>query len=247
MPNLVFGPLLFAVEVYVTYQLNVNDLQLPRSQSELHDWVMQTLNLFASSNQGRTAVRLKNKGCSLVKQFMEELFPLMLFADGFYSSNDAVLFQLVIGNQSYDALILERATRKPIEYLQITQSFDGYQNSLRMLHLEQYGHAPVTGPTLSKNNVGAVSETNAEVVQHDSVLNNTFENIRLSVERKLKMRYESNTSLIVNVESSHFLDEYDTAALHEFIAKEISPFIKHFISLYLVSDRQGFAFRYAAI
>lgn len=230
----------------MTPQLSKNDLQLPRSQSELHDWVMQTLSVFAASKQGKSAVRLKNKKCSFVKQFMEEMFPLMLFADGFYSSNGAVLFQLVIGNQSYDALILDRKTRKPIEYLQITQSFDGYQNSLRMLHLEQYGHAPITGPTLSKNKVGVVVETNAEAVQHDVVLNKTFENIRSAVKRKLKMRYESNTSLIVNVESSHFLDDHDTAALHEFIVREISPLIERFVSLYLVSDRQGFAFRYAA-
>ena len=86
-----------------------------------------------------------------MKKFMEEVWPLALFADAFYKGRREILFQPVLGWESYDALVLEVSSDKIAHHLQITQSFDGYQNHLRMLHLEEHGRAPVTGSKFEKD------------------------------------------------------------------------------------------------
>jgi hypothetical protein len=220
--------------------LNQTDLGALRTQKELDRWVTDILSGFASTKKGRSAFRL-NKG-NLVKQLVEEMLPLMRFANGFYSENPDLLFQLVIGNQSYDALV-RRADREIAMHLQITQSFDGYQNYLRKLHLNQHSFAPITQRPLAKDKrTGQVERTQGDTVDPHRMLANTFSNIRRAVERKSKMRYEEGTCLIVNVESFHFHTKQDTIALDKFVHQEVVPHAHTFGSLCLVSDT--FAYRY---
>jgi hypothetical protein len=193
--------------------------------------------------QGKRAVRLKQG--DLVKQFIEEIWPLSLFADAFYRGRPDVLFKPAVGNQSFDALLIDASTHCILHHLQITQSFDGYQNYLRMLHLEEHGRAPVTGPGLEKNKAsGRVRETWPEAVRHDQVLAQTFKAIQVAVWRKSRMRYESDTSLIVEFEDNHIHSESDRRALDEFARSTLVLAAAHFAALYLVSDRERLAFKY---
>src|SRR5712671_6308546 len=125
------------------------DLEQPRTQSELRKCVDELHRRFSETNEGKRAVRLRRG--HLVKKFMEEIWPLALFADAFYRGRSDVQFQPAIGNQSYDARLFEASTHRVLHHLQITQSFDGYQNHLRMLHLDEHGRAPVTGLKLKKD------------------------------------------------------------------------------------------------
>ena len=224
-------------------ELSEADLQRPRTQAELRTWVDHFHDQFGRTEEGKRAVRL-NKG-NLVKEFIEEVWSLALFADAFYQSREDFLFQPVLGCQSYDALILAASSRKTVHYLQITQSFDGYQNHLRMLHLEEHGRAPLTGPQLQKDrNSGRVSETWPEAVDRDEVLEQAFEHIRDAVRRKSRMCYEAHTSLIVEFEDDYIHPESNGLALDRFARSILVPAAAIFDALYLVSDRQRLAFGY---
>jgi hypothetical protein len=223
--------------------LNATELERPRTQAELRAFVEDLHQKFGQTEEGKRALRL-NHG-DLVKRFKEEVWPLTLFADAFYKGRADVLFKPVISDQSYDALILEASTHKVLHNLQITQSFDGYQTYLRMLHLVEYGRAPVTGARLWKEKAtGRVPETWPEAVPHNRVLAQTFEAIYEAVRRKSQMRYGSETSLIVEFEDNHIHSESDRRALDKFARSTVVPAAAHFTALYLVSDRERLAFKY---
>ena len=79
----------------MTPEITESNLQRRRTQSELRAWVDQLHGQFGSTKEGKRALRL-NKG-NLVKTFLEELWPLALFADAFYKGRSDTLFQLVLG------------------------------------------------------------------------------------------------------------------------------------------------------
>lgn len=223
--------------------LNKTDLERPRTQAELRAWVEDLHRKFGQTQEGKRTVRLNHD--DLVKRFKEEIWPLALFADAFYKGRADVLFKPVMGNQSYDALILEASAHEVLHHLQITQSFDGFQNYLRMLHLVEHGRAPVTGAMLQKDKAtGRVPETWPEAVPHDRVLAQTFEAILEAVQRKSQMRYESDTSLIIEFEDNHIHSESDRRTLDKFARSTLVPAAAHFAALYLVSDRGRLAFKY---
>lgn len=226
--------------------LNKTDLEWPRTQAELRAWVNDLHQKFGQTKDGKRAVRLNRD--DLVKKFKEEIWPLALFADAFYKGRTDVLSKPVIGNQSYDALILKvsahASANEVLHHLQITQSFDGYQNYLRMLHLEEHGRAPVTGAMLHKDKAtGRVPKTWPEAVSHDRVLAQTLNTIHDAVRRKSRMRYESDTSLIVDFEDNHIHSESDRRALDGFARSTLVPAAANFAALYLVSDRERLAFK----
>jgi hypothetical protein len=224
-------------------QLRKADLEKPRKQEELRVLLDELYARFAKTRAGKRAIRL-NEG-ELLKQLTEELWPLSLFADAFYRSRRDVLFQLAIDSPTYDALILESDNTQILHCLQITQAFDGYQEYLRMLHLEEYGRAPVTGPPLKKDRAtGSVPETTTDAVRHDDLLAQTFEQLRIAVNRKSRMRYEQGTSLIVEFKAYFIDSEEDRRQLDEFVRSQLLHEAEHFAGLYLVSGRDGFALSY---
>ena len=219
------------------------NLQKPRTQAALRAWVDHLHGQFGSTAEGKRAIRL-NKDL-LVKTFREEVWPLTLFADAYYKGRTDILFQPILGYGSYDALIIEASGRRPLHYLQITQSFDGHQHYLRMFHLVEHGRAPVTGPKLQKDkDTRSVQETWPQVVRHDKALQESFERIQGAVERKSLMRYEADTFLIVEFEDTYIRSESDRTALDHFARSALIPRAAHFAALYLVSDRERLAFRY---
>jgi hypothetical protein len=224
-------------------KLNRLDLETPRTQAELRTWVDELHKQFSQTEEGKRAVRL-NEG-DFVKKFTEEIWPLALFADAFYNERTDVLFKPMIGNQSYDATIVEWSTFRLLQYLQITQSFDGYQKYLRMFHLDQYGRAPFTGSEIRRDRAtGHVAETWPDAVPHEELLRRTFRQILDAVDRKSRMRYEANTSLIIEFEDNHIHSDVDREALDQFARSELVRVAANFAALYLVSDRERLAFGY---
>lgn len=128
--------------------------------------------------------------------------------------------------------------------MQITQSFDGYQNYLQMLHLEEHGRAPLTAKLHKDQKTKHAPETWPEMVRHDKVLQQTFQHILAGVRRKCVMRYESKTSLIVEFEDSFIQSAADRDALDRFARCDLVPVASNFDALYLVSDRQRLALRF---
>lgn len=220
--------------------LTETDLERPRTQEELRKWVDDLHQSFFQTRESIHALRL-NMG--LVKQFREEVYPLALFADAFFKGRSDVLFQPVIGSQSYDALLMEASTH---HYLEITQAFDGYQHHLRMQHLEKYGRAPITGPRLEKDKTnGCVHEIWPEAEAHEKLLAQTFAAIQTAVKKKSEKPYKSDMTLIVEIEDHHLHSESDGRALDSFARSTLVPAAAaRFAVLSLVSDSKRLAFKY---
>lgn len=114
-----------------------------------------------------------------------------------------------------------------------------------MLHLEEHGRAPVTASKLEKDRAtGRVPETWPEAVEHKQLLEQTFEHVRDAVRRKSQMRYEADTSLIVEFDDNHIHSESDRMAFDRFARSILVPAGANFAALYLVSDRERLAFSY---
>ena len=220
-------------------KLSKDDIEKIRTQEEFRRWADDLDSALGSTEEGVRAVRL-NKG-HLVKQFYEEAWPLALYADAFYAGRVDVVFQSIIGNQSYDALILDKSDLRIIQCLQLTQTFDGYQRVLKMLHLEKYDWAPATGPPLRKTpGVEDIGEYPLITTDFNDGLDAELQKILMAVQRKSMMRYESNTSLIVVFEDDYISRDYE--ALNRFVREQVLPVIPRFESLCLISDRSHFSF-----
>jgi len=199
---------------------------------------------FGLTGEGKTALRLKQG--RFVKEFMEEIWPLALFADAFYAGRTEFFFEPTIGNQSYDVRIYEGSvTREGLRgYLQITQALNGYQNHLRMLHLTQYGRAPRTGDLQKGRGSQELEESWGEAVPHNSALEATFQEIKAAVLNKSTMRYEAHTELVVEFDDWCIRSAADKQAFDEWARRELVRAASHFSGLYLVSDRDRLAFHY---
>jgi hypothetical protein len=228
-----------------------SDSQVPRTQAQLRAYVDCRRGQFGRTREGQHTARL-SKG-NLVKAFKEEVWILALFADAFYAGRPDVLFKPAIGNECYDALLLDASSQRVLHHLQITQAFvdtksnasrgHGYQSHLRMCHLEKYGHAPLTGPMLQKNKItGEVSEVWPEAVAKS--LENTFHGIQCAVERKASTRPEADAFLLVGFEDMSISSESDRAALDRFARAALVPTASNFAALYLVSGWRRLAFHY---
>jgi len=65
------------------------DLQLERTQRQLGEWVDATIGQFGATDAGKKDFRLNNG--DYVKQFVEEIIPLHLYADAYYAGNEGFL------------------------------------------------------------------------------------------------------------------------------------------------------------
>jgi hypothetical protein len=225
----------------MTPALSSTEMEQARTQVELRAWADNVHERFGQTEEGKRAMRLKEE--TLLKKFMEEIWPLALFADAFYPQATGVLFKPVIGNQSYDALLMERASRRTKEYLQITQAFDGHQNYLRMLHLSEHGRAPRSGDVKRSRGSKHVEESWGEAVPHEDAISKTFEEIKKAVVNKSRMRYEKDTALIVEFDDWCIHSEADRHALNQWTRRELPVIASNFRGVSLVSDRARLAFQ----
>ncbi len=223
-------------------KLTQDEMQISRSQPELADWVDTTIEEFSKSPEGRKAWRLYQGEC--VKQLVEELLPIRWYADAFHRGDADTRFEVVIGNQSYDAIVRD-SDSSIAGYLQVTLAFDGYQSRLRMEHLRDYGHAPMTGVELERGEDGKVAETWSECEDKDLRISAEFQQILTAFQKKAEKRYEKNTSLVVSFRSDGVIDEDYMRRLDVFVNEQILPIEHTFESLVFVSSSEGFYLGYA--
>ena len=84
------------------------EIEKERTPTELWDWLIQKVEQICSTKEGLEDFRLQ-KG--LLKQLVEEIAPLAIFSKHKFGDTDQVLFQPVIGNQNYDAVVTDLRTK----------------------------------------------------------------------------------------------------------------------------------------
>lgn len=224
-------------------KLTKDEVQAPRTQSELAQWLDETIEEFGKTPEGREAWRLYRGGC--VKQLVEELLPVRWYADAFHQDDAATRFELVIGSQSYDAIVRD-AENSIVCFLQITLAFDGYQSRLRMEHMTQHRHAPMTGVRLERDGNGRIPETWAECEKKDDRIAAEFEQVLAAFTNKAENRYEQKTKLVIAFRTVGIVDEDYMRRLDAFIRARILPIEHTFEELVFISGVQGHHLSYAA-
>jgi len=182
--------------------LTKRELETPRHACDLFDWVRGIHGEFGKTNEGKKAMRLYSKPYS--KKFCEEIWPLAIYAKIFFGNRSDVSFKPVIGNQSHDAVLVEDKSGETLMYFEITQALDekaGYQERLRMEHLDKYGHAPTTGPPLMRVKSGVVQQEAEASLNRDWVAE-TICLIRKAIQKKAQKSYRRDTVLIVQISDS---------------------------------------------
>jgi hypothetical protein len=179
-------------------KLTESELQRPRAARELYEWVQRIHGEFGETAEGKSALR--RRSAPYLKEFLEEIWPLANYAWLFFRDHRDVRFQPVIGNQSYDALLVDESgsTLCRFEITQALHGEAGYQDRLRREHLEQYGHAPLTGPRLERGpDSGGIAESWGECVEHTDAVEATLCQIRAAIQEKAAKAYPADTALIV--------------------------------------------------
>ncbi|MDD5038476.1 MAG: hypothetical protein PHN78_04080 [Dehalococcoidales bacterium] len=79
----------------------------------------------------------------LIKQLVEEIVPLVIFGKHKFGDNTQVFLHPVIGNQPYDAIVVDTRTKPASQsYLEITLAHEGENDYWRRCLLLEEGYVP---------------------------------------------------------------------------------------------------------
>lgn len=216
------------------------ELTVKRTPQELVKWVECKFQEITQQEGGSQAIRKREKRDGLLKQFIEEIYPLSILASFLFDGRNDITLQPVIGNQNYDAVITDYAFSPPHENkLEITLAEDKEYLVREMLQAKRY--APITGEIKKKGTKHTGEEYcySIGVRSLEDYLNKQIELLSQALERKLKNKYERNTSLLMMFfDAGTSFDETDIREpLSSFIKDELwSKAEQQFSVLYLVSS-----------
>ena len=227
--------------------LTESELQRPRPARELYEWVQRIHGEFGETAEGRSALR--RRSAPFLKEFLEEIWPLAGYAWLFFREARDVRFQPVIGNQSYDALLVDDSgsTLCRFEITQALHGEAGYQDRLRREHLEQYGHAPLAGPPLERApGSGGIAEGWGDFVELTDAVEATLSQIWAAIQAKAAKAYPAETALIVEFQGIHLQKASDQAAFDAVAKSRLCGLASRFSELALIDEVARFGFRYPA-
>ncbi len=216
--------------------INVEELTKERTPSGLLSWWKRKNDeIYYSTNEGRKALRLHNRG--LPKKFVEEVLPLALFGVRKFGNTNEVLLQPVMG-QNYDAVVTDLRTRPPSQsFIEITQSHEGEKEYLISFVLHNKGFVSRYG-TVSKTGTkrtGMQVSVEPNAVPVEKAAKDDLERILAAVKKKAGKKYHANTSLVIFFDDSlHFPRVVDDAHLDDFVNENILNLDLRFSTLYLV-------------
>jgi hypothetical protein len=178
--------------------LNLDEVCQEWSPPELLTWVSKTCERIVNLRGGATALRLLEGTC---KTLLEEIYPLAIFAAFRYVDSPNVRVRPVLGNQPYDALIIESAG--PIR-LEITQAREEEAEYLRSRLLDERGWAPTTGRVNKRGtkHTGLRIEIDRSATTAHLEIQKQLKLIHDRIAHKCKKAYAAGTHLLVMFEDS---------------------------------------------
>ena len=176
------------------------ELELEISRAELKTWVTGKVQDIAQQSGGVTAIRL---GKDLVKQLMEEIRLISLFATRHFGDSFDVTIRPAVGSQSYDAIVTSNSgVATDINFTEVTQAHDGEEEHLRMIHLERMGHVSLHGQVIKegtkKTDLTVTVESGA--LDHREVISRELQRIKDAALRKAVKSYQPGTALVIQFE-----------------------------------------------
>lgn len=206
-------------------------LQEPRSAADYKSFVETSIIERVGTVEGKKN-NLLRKG--LDKPLVEEAFPLGLLCTSYFESDPKVTVKHVLGNQKFDAEIIDRRKNPaPFNLLEITQAHEGEDANTRMEFLLNNGYVCTTGKVQKSGtkHTGKYIRIDNEAADHEDLLNAELSLIRQAFNKKIKKNYGNNTGLLIVFDDFLAISKKvrvdDIIALKEVlneIVKEHNPF-----------------------
>ena len=225
-----------------TEHISRADLESPRSAKEYLAWVETTIRRLGGTDEGKSAIRLR---CGLAKTLVEEALPLAIFSRKHYKASRCVTIQHRVGNQNFDAEVIDRRIRKsPFKYLEVTQAHDGENEHYRMIALERDGHVNALGAVKKSGtkHTGITVDVANEARSHTCLHAEELKRIEAAICRKLTKKYPDETALIVAFDDYIAIhSDEDLDSLRNFASQSLLSKIANFRWLAFVGwGKQGF-------
>lgn len=172
-----------------------------------------------------------------MKKFMEEIWPLSLIGDHCYRGRSNVFFRAVLGDQPYDAHILDRSSRtEKVIPLEFTQAAYDEEMHHRMLYMKQHGHVPLTGAVIKTGTKrrGITVEPPLVALDHDQGRLAQFKRIEREARKKALGERLPETRLGIVYEGLYISDQEDFDRLHRLVLQTLAPLLRSFAHLYLI-------------
>lgn len=198
-------------------------LEAPRTARAYLPWVEAKIQQLGETADGRLAIRFRRG--RFEKKLVEEALPLAIFASKHYRSSRCVTIKHRIGNQKFDAEIIDRRIRRsPFRYVEVTQAHEGENEHYRMIALERNGHVSALGAVTKSGTKrkGITVEVENEAKSHEAVHRAELERIAAAVCRKSKKDYKGDVALVVAFDDSIAFDsDEDLNSLKEFASRNL--------------------------
>lgn len=182
-----------------------------------------------------TAVRLR---LGIIKQLVEEVYPLAIYAFKKFGETTFVHITPVIGNQNYDARLIDESYSPAfISYVEVTQAHEGESEYLRAVLLNKNGYVPGTGAIRKEGTrkKGLKVSAHIEAVLVSEVAEHELQKIVDAIGRKEGKGYLDNTNLIVEFDDGYmFRRAIDGKTIDRFMHEKIVDRDLHFNEIYLV-------------
>jgi len=215
--------------------LTKEEIETPRTAAKIRCWAEQKIEYLGNTKEGKHAIRFRE---GYAKELTEETLPLGIFCENYFKSSRYVVIQQHVGNQNYDATIKDKRLKKsPIKYLEITQAHEGEDAHLRMLHLENKGHANVLGMVTKKGtkHTGITVEIENEALEHGVVVDNELQRILEAARRKSGKEYPDNTGLVIICDDYIvFREQEDIEKLIQFIHENVLEYLNNFLKVFVI-------------
>lgn len=221
------------------------ELEKRRTARELYEWVRRISDEFGQTAEGKTAMRLMSGSSDdkMLKRFCDEVWPLANYARLFFRDSNDVHFQPVVGNQPYDALLVDSSGSTPLEITRALYGDSGKQERLRCEHLDKNGWAPMTD-TLKRVGKQGVAESESSGTTHTESFEKTICQISAAIKEKANKNYPSDTVLIVEFQDYFLQKDADQTALDAVAKSKLCELASGFSELALEADTGRFGFRY---
>ena len=182
--------------------LTREECEQTRTTQNLGAWVDEKITLFHMLSKKNDVIKRKlllHEG--IFKKFYEEIYPLSLFAQHYYKGCTDIFFKPEIGNQNFDAIILD-CLKEPIHEIEITQAHAGHPEYLRMKYFLKHGHVNPLGDVVysGTKRSGHVIVVENEAIDHPKIIEDSLILIEKAIRKKAnrsKNNHNIDTLLLI--------------------------------------------------
>lgn len=199
--------------------LRVEDCELARTPAGLIAWIESVHDRYDKT---------KNYGWMekhLLKPFFEEIVPLGDIARNKYLGHPGILLRPKIGNQSYDAEIIDRSSgNEHVKRVEFTSTYRDDALALRMEYMAQHGAVFMSGKVWRDGTKASGGQIHVvpECEDYMSNFDDLIAIIEKGLSKKLEMHYAPHTIIAITFDDYRHCSDTDMSKLQAYLRDTLS-------------------------